>query len=75
MRTAPEAIGAKPDKGPEVKIRGLAGERGSISGFVSSESNFTPSPLPPRYSLISFSSVLVTVTDLELRSIWIVFSF
>ena len=44
VRTAPEAIGARPESGPEVKIRGLPGLRGSISGSASSESNFTPSP-------------------------------
>jgi len=73
VRTAPEAMGAKPESGPEVKIRGLTGLRGSILGSISSESNFTPSPLPPRYLRINFSSVLVTFTDSAPRSTYIVF--
>ncbi len=73
VRTAPAAIGAMPVSGPGVKIKGFPGLRGSISGFASSESNFTPSPLPPRYMWINCSSVPVTVTFSELRSTYTVF--
>ena len=63
VRTTPKAIGERPESGPEVNMRGFIGLRGSNLGSASSESSFTPSPLPPRYLWINFSSVLMTLTD------------